>query len=609
MHFSQIKILLFSFLIMFFSCKEQPIYLEIEQESIESRSIDWEPARIFYLNSLNNSIEYLKELETIGALHKDSRIIFAMARSEYKKAENFAAYLNPPVANRVNGPSISDFNTDKSTIIPPMGLQRIEECIYTSEVKNDEFAREIDKTIALLEVLKNDIIKRELTPQRFFISIHQQLIRVITHSITGFDTPMSYSGLGEAVVSLKSLKVAYEKSIRDLILAKNPELDKEFIQNVDDAVRFIENENSFENFDRYIFIRNFLNPITRNWVEIRKISGLWAGTSDLPFNFDSPTFFEKDFFNLDYFLPSVNRNFTDAQIALGEKLFFDKKLSKKGNMSCATCHVPELSYSSGLTLDKDNEGFFLERNTPTLINVVFQKNFFWDGRSENLIDQISSVFINSKEFNIGVHSFSEELLKDPVYEEMFINAFGEISRRNLLSVKAISAYLATLNGLNSKFDKNIRNEENTFTKSEMNGFNLFMGKAKCATCHFLPLTNGTLPPFYKKSEREVLGIPETSQNNKVDDDFGFYWKYKTEVHRGAFKTPTLRNITETAPYMHNGVFESLEEVIEFYNMGGGQGLGFEVTTQTLPDEKLNLSAREKADLISFMKTLKDLDAN
>lgn len=170
----------------------------------------------------------------------------------------------------------------------------------------------------------------------------------------------------------------------------------------------------------------------------------------------------------------------------------------------------------------------------------------------------------------------------------------------------MSAYVSTLNAFNSKFDRNIRNEENTFTESEINGFNLFMGKALCATCHFLPLTNGSLPPFYKLSEREVLGVPESKNNNKLDNDLGFYWTYQADIHRGAFKTPTLRNISKTAPYMHNGIYNTLEEVMVFYNAGGGKGFGFEIANQTLPSQELNLTQDEMNDLISFMKTLEDL---
>ena len=134
-----------------------------------------------------------------------------------------------------------------------------------------------------------------------------------------------------------------------------------------------------------------------------------------------------------------------------------------------------------------------------------------------------------------------------------------------------------------------------------------MGKALWATCHFVPLTNGTVPPFFSEHEKEVIGVPETAANAKLDDDLGFYWRHnqKLEVHRGMFKTPTVRNSELTAPYMHNGVYASLEEVMNFYNLGGGGGMGFDLPYQTLPFDNLQLTKGEEKALVAFMKTLTD----
>lgn len=132
-----------------------------------------------------------------------------------------------------------------------------------------------------------------------------------------------------------------------------------------------------------------------------------------------------------------------------------------------------------------------------------------------------------------------------------------------------------------------------------------MGKALCATCHFMPLTNGSVPPFFIEKEKEVIGVPKESNNKELDTDTGFYWVYNENLHKGMFKTPTIRNIELTAPYMHNGVYNTLEEVKNFYNKGGGSGLGFNVPHQTLPFDHLNLSEQEIQDIITFMKTLTD----
>jgi len=282
-------------------------------------------------------------------------------------------------------------------------------------------------------------------------------------------------------------------------------------------------------------------------------------------------------------------------------------LSQNGQMACATCHDPKKGWADGLSVNMGNDGKVLERNTPTLVNSTYQKAFFWDGRAPSMLAQITAVFNNDREFNSSVHQFSTAILKDTTYVKMFKDAYGGISKRNIEVIKAISSYIATLNGFNSKFDKNIRGEVTTFSEEEKLGFNLYMGKALCATCHFIPLTNGTVPPFFSDHEKEVIGVPKTASNMELDDDLGFYWRHneELEVHRGMFKTPTVRNSELTAPYMHNGVYATLEKVMDFYNKGGGGGLGFDLPHQTLPFDSLNLSKTEEKALVAFMKTLTD----
>jgi cytochrome c peroxidase len=151
------------------------------------------------------------------------------------------------------------------------------------------------------------------------------------------------------------------------------------------------------------------------------------------------------------------------------------------------------------------------------------------------------------------------------------------------------------------------NGKPAMTKNEINGFNLFMGKAKCGTCHFMPLFSGAKPPRYYYMESEVIGVPSTVKkiNAKLDADSGRYLSTRYPIHQFSFKTSTLRNIALTAPYMHNGVFKTLEEVVDFYNEGGGKGLHIAPPNQSLPFDKLNLTPQEKKDIISFMKTLTD----
>lgn len=591
-------------LAVFFGCKQNP---KSTVAYLAEDGIDWKPVQDYYLGHIVTAYSLLDTLDSLPMTGDRTQEVFTEIRREFKQAESYASYLNPEVGHRANGPALPIVTDDTQRVLLPIGLQKLEESIYDGEETEERYKEEISIMKGLLKNLMNGIKNREVTAQRFFIATHQQLMRIISLSISGFDTPVSLLGLHETIVSLESLKDTYELGIQQLILKNDPKLDANFLQNVKKAQDFISGNLDFNSFDRFTFIRDYMNPITRNWVRIRKTADIWEPVNNKPFNFDAPTFFEDNSFNIEFFTPPINRNPTDKRIALGKKLFFDPNLSENGKMACVSCHNPGKAWADGLVVNYDKDGNPLERNTPTLINSAFQKSFFWDGRSPNLLDQITSVFTNDKEFDSSVHQFSTEILMDTTYISLFKQAYGGISGRNTEIIRAISSYISTLNGFNSKFDRNIRGEEDTFTEEEKLGFNLYMGKALCATCHFIPLTNGTVPPFFSNHEKEVIGVPETTANQQLDDDLGFYWRHeqKLGVHRGMFKTPTVRNAELTAPYMHNGVYLTLEEVMDFYNKGGGGGMGFDLEYQTLPFEELNLTPKEQNAIIAFMKTLTD----
>ncbi|WP_031425605.1 cytochrome-c peroxidase [Flavimarina sp. Hel_I_48] len=584
------------------SCKNR----SAEQETAQLVP-NWDYAQDYYLTNIKNTDLYLDSVSRVPIASEQVKHYFKKARIAFKKAEPYASYLNPEVGHRANGPALPVFTEDTERVLEPLGLQKIEESLYEGGVDSLTVNREIQLTRGLINVLRKNIENRKLDPQRFFIATHQQLLRILSFSMANFDTPVSGEGLREASISLLGLLEVYDHSIKALVQKNDKALDSTFTAQIQRATEFIGKNPDFKSFDRFSFIRDYLNPITRSWVAIREVSDIWEPVDNQPFNFDAPTFFENNSFNVNYFTPPANRNPSDEQIALGKRLFFDPQLSSNGAMACATCHIPDKAYADGLVASLDNTGKKLMRNTPTLINSVFQKGFFWDGRSNTLLDQISGVFTNKLEFNGSVHEFSTALTEDSTYVSAFNKVFGPSSKKNSDVIKAISSYIATLNSFDSKFDRNMRGEENTFTASEKRGFNLFMGEALCATCHFMPLTSGTVPPFYKETEKEVIGVPATAANKSLDTDEGFYWRYGNEIHRGMFKTPSIRNAGLTAPYMHNGVYATLEEVIDFYNKGGGGGLGFDLPQQTLPFDNLDLSIADQKALVAFIKTLTATD--
>jgi len=176
---------------------------------------------------------------------------------------------------------------------------------------------------------------------------------------------------------------------------------------------------------------------------------------------------------------------------------------------------------------------------------------------------------------------------------------------------SIATYVSSLVTIESPFDQYMNLSTSDYSDSAKNGFNLFMGKAACGTCHFAPIFNGLVPPLYKESESEILGVPATKDtlHPTLDYDLGRMANAipldESEIYSHSFKTTTVRNAELTAPYMHNGVYNTLEEVMDFYNKGGGKGLGYEVPYQTIPFDQLGLTESEQQDVISFIKTLTD----
>ena len=201
---------------------------------------------------------------------------------------------------------------------------------------------------------------------------------------------------------------------------------------------------------------------------------------------------------------------------------------------------------------------------------------------------------------------TERLWQNKDYRRLFADAFPEKNRAGIDTMEvmnALGSYVRSLTLLNSRFDDYMRGNKTAMNQEEINGFNLFMGKAKCGTCHYMPLFNGSFPPRYAIVESEVIGVPKTIAEKEIDPDMGRYETLHVEAFKHAFKISTVRNAARTAPYMHNGVFTTLQQVMDFYNKGGGAGLGYKVENQTLDANKLNLNEKEIKAVIAFMKSL------
>lgn len=296
------------------------------------------------------------------------------------------------------------------------------------------------------------------------------------------------------------------------------------------------------------------------------------------------------------------------RIALGRLLYFDPILSGANDISCATCHHPDLGLSDGraLSMGKGGRGLgpdraggaAIKRGAPTVWNTAFNHMQFWDGRAPNLEEQARGPITSDIEMAENPETLVSELKAIPEYTNLFDRAFGSQNGAGVTfdnAVKAIAAFERTLTTNNSPFDRFVAGDEHALTDSQRRGFDLFRsGKTRCFECHGLPT--------FANRDFKIIGVPDTDVNQP---DFGRFEVTQGEGNKRAFKVPTLRNVALTAPYMHNGRFKTLEEVIDFYAGGGGPGKGFDTPHI---DDKIRvfpITAEEKADLAAFLISLTD----
>ncbi len=367
---------------------------------------------------------------------------------------------------------------------------------------------------------------------------------------------------------------------------------------------------NYNTFNRMGFITQFINPANSLIVNFHNQTGLLWNQNKKAVQLNNGFLFGQESFNPQFFSIYLDDTLhIKEQAEIGKMLFNDPVLSGNNQYSCGSCHISSKAFTDGLaksiTIDGTAE---VKRNAPTLLNAIYQKAFFYDGRAYQLEQQAFDVIHNPSEMKSSLVDVVRRLQQIENYKTLFSKAFPNSLHEYITEYavqKSLAEYEKQLISFNSRFDQYLHGEASVINEREINGYNLFAGKALCGSCHFLPLFNGTVPPYFTDSEFEVIGTPENADNKKVDQDDGRFAVTGLDEHRYAFKTPTIRNVELTAPYMHNGIYSSLEDVIEFYHRGGGNGLGFNLYNQTLPFDSLKLSAIEKEDIVLFLRTLTD----
>ncbi|MCM4172590.1 cytochrome-c peroxidase [Arenibacter sp. TNZ] len=299
-------------------------------------------------------------------------------------------------------------------------------------------------------------------------------------------------------------------------------------------------------------------------------------------------------------LPEIRDGFSPQEIDLGRYLFFDPALSADQTISCATCHDPNKGLGDGLATSRGKDGNRLKRAAPSLYNVGYLKKLFWDGRASTLEEQMLEPLFSKEEMGNTPENLLRTINEIENYRKLFAEAYP--NRNNDVPIvleeitKAIAAFQSSLISLNSKYDQYAHGYDEALNKNEIEGLNVFRSfVARCAECH--------TPPLFTNQQFAVIGTPEP---DGLPLDPGAEIPFEDKSLRGAFKVPSLRNIVQTAPYMHSGRFQTLRETVQFYTDGRGHAIP--------EDENLlihwhiwepNLTDYELDRIVDFLKTLTD----
>jgi cytochrome c peroxidase len=278
--------------------------------------------------------------------------------------------------------------------------------------------------------------------------------------------------------------------------------------------------------------------------------------------------------------------YSKAKSDLGKLLYFDKRLSADGTVACATCHHPKFAFADGAAVSTGIKGQKGGRSAPTIFNRAYSLNQFWDGRAATLEEQAKGPMANEIEMGNTHDAVVAKLKAIPGYRPLFKAVFDDEELTIDHVAKAIATYERTVLSGNSPYDRWKAGNKKAMTPDQVRGMTVYFSKAKCDQCH--EGINFTSNAYHN------IGIG----TDKPNPDAGRYIVTKNPAEWGAFKTPTLREIANTAPYMHDGRFNTLEEVVDFYDKGGIPNKNLDQTMKPL-----KLTDQEKKDLVAFLRAL------
>lgn len=606
------------------------------------------PYTMHYILSLTNFNVRMDDLknEIIAGNISNQYVISDIKRRIYlcrhflKGLDFWWRYYEPIAYKKINGPLLVEWENEvfekheKPYKREGFGLSLALLYLEEKNITKDSLLHLVEPAIKTIDVYSADSIIQQLeTPSSFFFCNRLFLLNLAAIYTTGFECPEDEWILPELSFMLRTVEYIYKsyqlqypsihlpQEYLDLFHEMSLFVDQIVKKNytyVNPHFGRINSSGSGSSFDHFTWIQKYVNPLYKmNQNLISKNNLVSLSYIDYSMNSKNQSIFDKSLYHAQntqgIFIRVKDSTAIHEMIKLGKLLFYDPILSGNNKRSCASCHKPTQYFTdTGVTTSLEYDGITrLARNTPTLINSEFNHLILLDGKHITLQDQMQDVITNPKELGLKREDIVEKVMSCPDYKKAF-NTFlkytpteQKITPEHIVSV--ISMYVSTLSQHEAPFDQ-MMNGTIPINDEVQTGFNLFMGKAKCGTCHFVPLFNGVKPP-YTNSEFEVLGVPSDTTFDMISSDEGRFLINPAYETKHAFRTGSIRNSSFTKPYMHNGVFNSMDEVIEFYNAGGGNGKGLSIENQTLSSDSLKLTVLEKKQLITFIQSLDEIISN
>ncbi len=540
-------------------------------------------------------------------------------RMRMKAMDFWFRYLEPIMYNKVNAPIPVEWENEvfekfeKPYRRDGAGLMLAYLYLDEKDPSKDSLLSLVKASVTATQTYGADSITDNLkTPDHFFLCNRLFLLNLAAIYTTGFECPDTARIIPELRGMMADVDNIY--SAFDQAFPQN-KLPDNYLALYHNAIKFINDQPvAYSAFNHFIFIKDYVNSLYAiNQKLIRDYHVMSKSFNDYTLNNDNNSIFNKSLYTgqspKGIFMHIDNEEDLDELNKLGKMLFFDPMLSGNNQRSCASCHKPNEYYTdtNRVTSMQFNHKDFLVRNTPSLVNVQYNQLIMLDGKHISLQNQAKGVITSPIEMGCEEKEVLQKVLSCPEYKKGFEKLLKYTPQEKEITfdhiVSALTFYYTKYSRYYSPFD-DAMNSNKPLNVAAQKGFNLFMSRAQCGTCHYVPEFNGVKPP-YVSSEFEVLGVPQDTSFKQLSTDSGRYLINPAFETMHAFRTGSIRNAQFTSPYMHNGVFRTLNQVIDFYDAGGGVGEGLKVANQTLPADSLKLTKEDKANLLAFIKSLNE----